>query len=136
MKRLRRLKPGIVPRPLKIWFLVHFVVDMLFALPLMIAPQRFLSVLGWSAIDPILSRLVAAALFGIGIESLLSVKAPLSTYIGMLNLKIIWSSTAIIGILVSLAASGAGAPRLAWAVAGIFLVFDIVWIYWRIRVDE
>jgi hypothetical protein len=121
---------------LKIWFLVHFVVDILFALPLMIAPQRFLSVLGWSAIDPILSRLVAAALFGIGIESLLSVKAPLSTYIGMLNLKIIWSSAAIIGILVSLAASGAGATRLAWAVAGIFLVFDIVWIYWRIRVDE
>ena len=125
-----------MPRPLRIWFLVHFAVDMLFALPLMIAPRGFLTALGWDFADPVLSRLVAAALFGIGIGSLLSAKASLSTYIAMLNLKIIWSSAAIVGITISLAPAGAGSPRLAWAVAGIFLVFDIVWIYWRIRIDE
>jgi hypothetical protein len=136
MKRLRKLKPGIVPRPLKIWFLIHFAVDMLFAIPLMIAPRMFLSAFAWKVVDPITTRLVAAALFGIGIESLLSVRAPLPTFVGMLNLKIIWSSAAIIGIAVSLAFTDTAAPRLVWAVLGIFLVFDIVWIYWRVRTHE
>ncbi len=102
----------------------------------MIAPRMLLSVLGWRVVDPIASRLVAAALFGIGIESLLSVKASVSTYIGMLNLKIIWSSAAVAGTVVSLAIAGAEGPRVAWGLAGIFLIFDMVWIYWRRRIDE
>lgn len=121
---------------MKIWFLIHFVVDILFALPLMVAPTAFLSALGWKVVDPIASRLVAAALLGIGIESLLSVKSPAPTFVGLLNLKIIWSSAAIAGLVVSLVFAAAQTSRLAWAVAGIFLMFDIVWIYWRRRIDE
>ena len=136
MKRLRKLKPGIVPRALKIWFLIHFAVDLLFALPLMMAPRMFLSALGWKVVDPIASRLVGAAFLGIGIESLLSVKSTAATFMGMLNLKIIWSTTAIVGIVVSLVVAGSQGPRLAWAVCGIFGLFDMVWIYWRRRIDE
>jgi len=136
MKRLRKLKPGIVPKPLKFWFLIHFAVDILFAVPLMAAPRAFLAALGWKIVDPIASRLVAAALFGIGIESLLSVKAPVGTYIGMLNLKIIWSSAAVLGIVISLALAGAGGPWSAWGIAAVFLAFDILWIYWRVRIEN
>ena len=136
LKRLRKLKPGIVPKPLKIWFLIHFAVDIVFAIPLMIVPRHFLSVLGWKTIDPIASRLVAAALLGIGLESLLSIKASVDTYIGMLNYKIIWSTAAIVGIVVSLIALGNEGPRLAWGIVGFFLVFAVIWIYWRVRVNE
>ena len=136
LKRLRRLKPGIVPKPLKIWFVIHFAVDVIFAIPLMVAPQPFLSMLGWKIVDPIASRLVAAALFGIGIESLLSIKAPVNTYVGMLNLKIIWSTAAIVGTVISLIALGKEGPQLAWGIVGVFFVFAVIWIYWRVRIDE
>jgi hypothetical protein len=64
--------PRVVPRSLRSWFIVHFVADMLSALPLFIAPREVLGWLGWNAVDPIATRLVAAALFGIGIESYLA----------------------------------------------------------------
>ena len=61
-----------IPRGLKLWFIVHFVADVAFAIPLFVLPRRFLTLLGWTAVDPITTRMVAAALLGIGIESLLS----------------------------------------------------------------
>ena len=42
-----------IPQALKTWFVVHFVVDMLFAIPLMLAPNYTLALLGWNQIDPI-----------------------------------------------------------------------------------
>jgi len=116
--------------------MIHFAVDVIFAIPLMIVPQAFLSALGWKIVDPIASRLVAAALFGIGIESLLSVKASVDTHIGMLNLKIIWSTAAIVGTVISLIALRNEGPKLAWGIVGIFVVFAVIWIYWRVRIDE
>ena len=52
--------PEVPPR-LRWWFQVHCVVDLLFAVPLMIAPVTMLSLLGWTTIDPLATRLVAAA---------------------------------------------------------------------------
>ncbi|GAG91612.1 unnamed protein product, partial [marine sediment metagenome] len=60
-----------VPTALKKWFIVHFITDMVFAIPLMIIPELFLNLMGWITVDPVSSRIVAAALFGIGIESFL-----------------------------------------------------------------
>jgi len=61
----------MVPKSLRVWFVIHFVADLLFALPLFFAPVFTLKLFGWETVDPATSRLVAAALFGIGIESLL-----------------------------------------------------------------
>ena len=60
-----------VPSSLRKWFVVHFIVDVLIAIPLLVAPRSLLGLPGWSEIDPTMARGVAAALFGIGIESLL-----------------------------------------------------------------
>ena len=91
-----------VPAALKKWFVAHFVIDILFAIPLFFFPMEFLSLLDWNSIDPMATRIVAAALFGIGIESWLGRNANLETYINMLNLKIIWSGTVILGISVTI----------------------------------
>ncbi len=56
---------------LRWWFVVHFVLDVVAAVPLFVTPTQLLGWLGWNAVDPISTRLVAAALFGIGIESYL-----------------------------------------------------------------
>ncbi|MCG8477854.1 MAG: hypothetical protein MI724_02075 [Spirochaetales bacterium] len=120
-----------VPPALRRWFLVHFLLDVAFAIPLLVAPRSFLLALGWRRVDPVASRLVAAALFGIGIESFLARNAPLSAFPALLNLKIIWSWGAVIGILISIIEGAHGVP---WALAGflfIFAAFNVVWTWWR-----
>src|SRR5260370_37826389 len=88
----------MVPSSLRTWFLVHFVADIAFALPLFLAPQWTLTLLGWRAVDPIATRLVAAGLFGIGIQSLLGRGGHASDFRALLDVKSIWSATATLGI--------------------------------------
>lgn len=115
-----------VPAGLRRWFVVHFAVDLLVAVPLFIAPREVLGLLGWLEVDPAMSRLVAAALFAIGIQSLLGRNEPRRTFLAMLTLKLIWSSFAILGILVS---ALQGAPPIAWGFLGVFVAFSAIW--WR-----
>jgi hypothetical protein len=121
--------PRVVPRSLRSWFIVHFVADMLSALPLFIAPREVLGWLGWNAVDPIATRLVAAALFGIGIESYLARDAGPEAFRGMLNLKIVWSATAASGVLWSQIEGG---PPAGWVVFAIFAAFNVLWVRYRV----
>lgn len=117
-----------VPGSLRIWFVIHFAVDMLFAIPLLFFPEILLPLLGWKVVDPITSRLVGAALLGIGGESLLGRNASKEVFLAMLNLKILWAAGAVIGIALGIAAGG---PPLAWALLVIFTLFLGVWGYYR-----
>jgi len=118
-----------VPDSLRRWFVIHFVADMLFGVPLLFFPELVLPLLGWGAIDPISIRVVGAALMGIGIESYLGRNASIEVFRGMLNLKVIWSSSAILGIGLGIWQGGA---KAGWLFMGIFIIFWIVWVYyWR-----
>src|ERR1700689_2303115 len=90
-----------VSSALRTWFVVHCIADVLFAVPLLVAPVAFLTLLGWHCVDPIASRLVGAALMGIGVQSFLGRGEGLATFRAMLNLKILWSAFATLGLLVS-----------------------------------
>ncbi len=125
-----------VPNALKNWFVVHFIADIIFAIPLFIAPVFFLELLGWKTIDPITTRMVAAALFGIGIESLLSRNAVIESFKTMLSLKVIWSLSACIGISIGLANGYFGNIASGILFLGIFVSFNILWSYWLIRVNK
>lgn len=120
---------SLVPRSLRTWFVVHFWADLLFALPLFFAPRQFLGLLGWPAVDPIATRLVAAALFGIGIQSLIGRDEDAETFKALLNLKVVWSATATLGILWSQLEGG---PPLGWGFAAVFAGFNIVWVRYRL----
>ncbi len=125
-----------VPKALRTWFIIHFAVDILFAIPLLLFPVYLLTLLGWQSVDPVSARLVAAALFGVGIESLLSYKAPLESYGSMLSLKIIWSLGAIAGLALSLIQGAQGRPVAVWILLIVFLAFNILWVYWKCRVSR
>lgn len=127
---------GEVPQALRKWFLVHFLIDFIFAVPLMLIPVQFLNSLGWQVVDPVAARLVAAALFGIGIESFLSYKAPLETFKGMLNLKVTWSLAAIIGLILSLLQGDHGRPVTIWFLLLVFVAFNMLWIYWKVKLSR
>lgn len=121
-----------VPNGLRTWFVIHFVADVLFAIPLMFFPQATLGLFGWKTYDPIMTRLVGAALMGIGVESLLGRNASAETFRAMLNLKIIWASSALFAIGAGLFE---GASPTAWLFLGIFAIFWFVWVYYRLRLQ-
>ena len=131
------IQSGIdAPRGLSWWFIIHFIVDISIAIPLFLFPERSLEFIGWQEVDAIMARVVAAALFGIGIESLLGRNSPLEGFRNMLNLKIIWSLAAILGIGWSMLEGAQGRPIVGWIILLTFVAFHIVWIYWRIRVGK
>ena len=119
-----------VPDSLRTWFIIHFVVDMFVGIPLLLFPELVMPLLGWTAIDPIASRVVGAALMGIGLESYLGRHASIEVFRAMLNLKVIWSSSAVLGI--GLGIWNGGSPA-GWLLLGFFFIFWIVWVrYWHL----
>jgi hypothetical protein len=119
-----------VPTALRRWFVIHGLLDWIFAVPLFVSPDAFLGMLGWAVVDPMAARGVAAALVGIGIQSLLSRDAPAVVYRHMLSLKILWSFTATLGFAWTVLTTG---PRTGWLFVAIFGLFNLLWVYWRRR---
>ena len=119
----------MVPGALRTWFVIHFVADVAFAVPLFFAPDATLRLFGWSVVDPGATRLVAAALFGIGIQSLLGRNEGVETFRAMLTLKVIWAATATLGLLWTQLEGG---PPLGWVLFAIFAGFHVVWMRYRL----
>jgi hypothetical protein len=126
-------KTNVVPASLRRWFVVHFFADTIFGLPLLLVPEFFLPLFGWSEVDPLTSRLVGAALLGIGVASLLGRNASRETFRAMLDLKIIWAGSAVLGLGIGLSV---GAPRMGWAFLAIFAVFLIIWSGYRRKLHK
>ena len=117
-----------VPQSLRRWFVIHFVADIIFAIPLLLIPEIIMPLFGWKVVDPITSRLTGAALLGIGVESLLGRNASRAVFKAMLNLKVIWAAGAVLGIGLGIIV---GSPPAAWLFLAIFTLFLIVWsTYW------
>lgn len=119
-----------VPASLRAWFVVHFLVDVVVAIPLLTMPEEILPRFGWTAVDSVSPRLVAAALMAIGVHSWRCRNAGVETYRALLGLKILWSATAVAGLTIAIAR---GAPPLAFVLLSIFLGFSGVWSHYAIR---
>lgn len=120
----------MVPQILRRLFIFHFIVDYLFAVPLMIAPKATMALLGWESSEPVATRLVAAALMGIGGISFIARNADIDTYKHMLTMKLLWSIAAVLGLAISLAE---GAPAATAGFFAIFAVFFCVWLFYRVK---
>ena len=119
-----------VPKSLRVWFVIHFVIDIIIAIPMLLVPELLMPLMGWSVVDPITSRLVGAALLAIGVESFLGRNASRDVFKAMLNLKILWASGAILGIGLGLVAGG---PPIGWIFLVIFAAFLGLWAYYRVK---
>ena len=113
-----------VPEALKKWFVLHFIIDIIFAVPLFFATIPFLKLLGWTTIDPVTARIVAAALFGIGIDSLLCKNATLDSFKTMLNLKVIWSLFSMAALALGIIQGSFGFLWVGWSLFLIFFIFS------------
>ena len=119
-----------VPASLRAWFVVHAIVDFACALPLLFFPEEVLPHLAWTSVDPVSTRLVAAALAAIGFVSWRCRNADVATFRTLLSLKAVWSATAVLGLVLAIAR---GAPPAAFALLSIFLGFCGVWLHYAIR---
>lgn len=123
-------------KQLRNWFVLHFALDILVALPLMITPVWLLTALGWTTVDPVAARLVAAALCAIGLESWLARNSLLEAFKPLLDLKIIWSAAAIIGFILNLIQNAQNRPPALYLFLIIFLTFNVVWVYFRLQLKK
>ncbi len=122
-----------IPKALRTWFFIHFLVDIFFSIPLLFFPAWSLRLLGFIVIESLTTRLVGAALLGIGGISLLSYRQGKESFNVLLTMKIIWSISAIIAISLSLAE---GVPPFVLVILALFAFFSAVWIYYKIQLHK
>jgi len=122
-----------VPASLRAWFFAHFLVDVVFGVPALLVPEWLLPRFGWTSVDPVAARLVGAALIAIGVQSFRIRAQSRAVYRAFLGLKIIWSASAILGLVIAI---GAGGPAATWALLALFIGFSGVWSHYAIRLRQ
>ena len=122
-----------IPGGLRTAFLVHSIIDLAIAVPLMVSPQKSLEAVGWDdPVDPVATRLVAAALLA-GSRSAFKKIDSIESYKSILEIKLIWSTAAIIGLIWSIKQ---GASPKAYFPLGAFGIFWGIWNYWRWKLSR
>jgi len=115
-------------RSLKVIFLIHAVVSTVLGVLFLVIPGRFLGLFGWAPIDPIISRLLGAALLALAWGSYRGSRAAERAQVAILvELEAVFCVLASIGLLRHLLV--AGYPWYAWLLLAGFAGWAIVWVY-------
>jgi hypothetical protein len=116
-----------VSKRLKLTFLIHAVVGVLLGLPLFIIPGRLLQWLGWAPIDPIISRLLGAALLALAWSSFRGWQAAERAQIAILiEMEVALTVLGCVGLLRHLLFSRY--PAIVWVVFVLLALFAVAWI--------
>lgn len=110
---------------LRVWFVAHGVVDLLVAVPLFLFPVSTAALFSLDA-EPLLPRLVAAALVAIGVSSFFAGKE--DSLRALLLLKIVWASVALLALFLALPEN-----LLLLIPIAPFLLFLLVWIFYSLK---
>jgi hypothetical protein len=110
----------------KVIFLVYSINTLLFGLPLFLMPGRFLGLFGWAPVDPLISRVLGAALLAMA----------WCAFRGYLAYEPDQAKMLVSGNLVFTALGAAGLlrhllgyyfPFMVWFVFGLLALWTIVW---------
>jgi O-antigen/teichoic acid export membrane protein len=113
---------------LKYTLICFAVVTIIFGVPLLLAPGKFLAAFGWGPIDPLISRMLGAALLGLAWACLRAIQ-PLHHEKARLLVEVnaVFCTLATIGLLRHLLF--AWYPPMVWYVALIYAIFAILFFY-------
>ena len=114
-------------RWLKIVFLVHTVVAAVLGALLLAMPGRFLGWLGWAPVDPLLSRLLGAALLELAWGSFRGWRAQERARVAvLLEMEAVFTVLGCAGLLRHLLI--ANYPWMVWTLLAILAAFAVAWI--------
>lgn len=113
---------------LKLTFLIHFFVGILFGIIYMIFPDFFFIIIGWTYNDPVITRVLGAAMIGFAMSSLLAWRETdwLKVKI-IVQMEMVWLALGTIMLFIS--AFSYYTPIFIWVVIAIFLAFLIAFAY-------
>lgn len=113
-------------------FLVHATVALVLGVLLLIIPGRFLEALGWAPIDPIISRLLGAALLALAWSSFRSWRAADRAHVAIvLEAEAVFTVLGSMAVLRHLAV--ANYPSMVWLLFLVLLAFAVSWVYALVR---
>ena len=112
-------------KALRVTFIVHAVVAVVVGAPLLLAPGRFLGWLGWAPIDPLLSRLLGAALLALGWSSFRGAGASDRTQQVLIEMELVFTALSCAGLLRHLLK--ANYPAMVWITFAVLAAFAVAW---------
>jgi hypothetical protein len=116
-----------MPKALKTTFLIHAVVSVVGGLLLLAIPGRTLQFFGWAPVDPILSRVLGAALVALGWSSFRGWQATERAQVQVVvELEAAFTALACVGLLRHLLFSRY--PLMVWLLFAVFFIFAVAWI--------
>jgi hypothetical protein len=119
-------------KALRITFLIHAIVAVVLGALMLLIPGRFLQAAGWAPIDPIISRLLGAALLALAWGSFRGWRASEWAEVAILvEVEAAFTVLACVGFLRHLLF--ANYPIIVWLDFALFLVFAVAWCYFLIR---
>ena len=112
---------------LKLTLLIHIILALLFGLPLLGMPGRFLAFFGWAPVDPLLSRVLGADLLGFGWLDLRTLRGN-SRQAAQLVIEagIVFCGLSAAGLLWHVL--GSYWPWMVWIVLATFIVLAALWV--------
>jgi len=116
---------------LKLLFLVHFFVAVIFGLVFTVAVEYYVSLTGWPYLDPVSGRVLGAVFLGLAVSSLLAWKETKWEHVKIIvQMEIVWSA---IGTIVQIwAIFMLPVPIIIWlqTVILIFFLVTFTWFYY------
>jgi len=122
-------------KALKLTFIIHAVISLVFGAPLLIIPGRFLHLFGWSPIDPHLTRLLGAALLAFAWSSFRGYRTD-NHHLkqALIQMELFFCALGAIGLLRHILI--AWYPWYFWLVFVLLVVFALAWLFFMWKRPE
>jgi hypothetical protein len=105
-----------ISQGLKMTFLVHFVIGLIFGLIDLLIPEQWGNLTNWPVQDPVIYRLVGSAILAFAASSIMAYReTDWEKVILIVRTEIVWTALATLVFLVSLVFWDA--PAIAWLYA-------------------
>jgi hypothetical protein len=116
-----------MPKFLKLIFLIHAIVALIVGAPLLIIPGRFLGAVGWAPVEPVINRILGAALLALAWSSFRGWRATDKTQVAFLvEMETAFTVLGCVGVVRHLLI--AHYPLIVWIVLAVLALFAIAWI--------
>jgi hypothetical protein len=114
-------------RMLKPALMIHMILCVIVGVLLLVMPGRFLGWLGWAPVDPIISRVLGAALLALSWGDLRVWRRFAAAEARLfVELQLVFSALAAIGVLRHLMYGHW--PAMVWIVFAGFALFALIWL--------